>query len=143
MCDVTLKCEMFPLGRSGASHCSSTLEVATELTTTLRFSGGEGSVDVGEKWGQHLLGGGLNCWHQLPNMHSLVSGVVAHSSSAAGDSAPPSYWADTSKQYSANPSTSFSVYEVALTTTDLVLRSDCRFTNWFGSHQVFQLYCIW
>ena len=33
MCKVTLKCVMFPLGGSGASHCSRTLEVVTELST--------------------------------------------------------------------------------------------------------------
>ena len=79
--------------------------------------------------------------HQLPNMHSLVSGVSVHISVAAGDSVPPSYRANTSKQYSANPSASGSVYEVLVTFTDIVLRSDCRFTNWLGSHLLSQLYC--
>ena len=82
-----------------------------------------------------------NARHQLPNMHSLVSDVLVHISVAAGDSIPPSYRADTSKQYSANPSASCSVYEVLVTFTDIVLGSDCRFTNWLGSHLLSQLYC--
>ena len=80
--------------------------------------------------------------HQLPHMHSLVSGVVVHSSSVAGDSSPPSYRADTAKQYLANPSASFSVCEVLVTFTDIVLRSDCLFTTRLGSHLLSQLYCI-
>ena len=81
--------------------------------------------------------------HQLLNMHSLVSGVLVHISVAAGDSIPPSYRADTSKQYSANPSASCSVYEVAVssTCTDIVLLFNCRFTNWLGSHLLSRLYC--
>ena len=74
-------------------------------------------------------------------MHSLVSGVEVHSLGAVGDSIPPSYRADTSKQYSAKPSASGTVYEVELTFTDIVFSSDCRFTNWFGFHMLSQLYC--
>ena len=90
----------------------------------------------------HLLEEEPTTGHQLPQMHSLVSGVVVHFSSVAGDSSPPSYRADTAKQYSANPSASCSVYEVSVTVTDIVLRCDCLFTNRLGSHMLSQLYCI-
>ena len=90
----------------------------------------------------HLLEEEPTAGHQLSHMHSLVSGVVVHSSSVAGDSSPPLYRADTAKQYSANPSASCSVYEVSVTVTDIVLCSDCLFTNRRGSHLLSQLICI-
>ena len=100
-------------------------------------------MDMGEgQWvGSHTCYGvDSTARHQLPNMHSLVSDVLVHISFAAGDSIPPSYRADTLKQYSANPSASCSVCEVLVTFTDIILRSDCRFTNWLGSHLLSQLY---
>ena len=138
MCDV-------PIGRvwgiplqsnTGSSHRTVYL---TEVKWGRGLCGHEGGAGGGVT---HLLEEEPTAGHQLAHMHSLVSGVVVHSSSVAGDSSPPSYRADTAKQYSANPSTSCSVYEVLVTFTDIVLRSDCLFTNRLGSHLLSQLYCI-
>ena len=138
MCDV-------PIGRvwgiplqsnTGSGHRTVYL---TEVQWGRGFCGHEGGAGGGVT---HLLEEEPTAGHQLSHMHSLVSGVAVHSSSVAGDSSLPSYRADTAKQYSANPSASCSVYEVLVTFTDIVLRSDCLFTNWLGSHLLSQLYCI-
>ena len=138
MCDVPIGTVWgIPLqSNTGSGHRTVYL---TEVQWRRGFCGHEGGAGGGVT---HLLEEEPTAEHQLPHMHSLVSDVVVHSSSVAGDSPPPSYRADTAKQYSANPSASCSVYEVAVTVTYIVLRSDCLFTNRLGSHLLSQLYCI-
>ena len=140
MCDVPIgTVRGIPLqSNTGSGHRTVYL---TEVLWWRGLCGHEGGARGGVT---HLLEEEPTAGHQLPHMHSLVSSVVIHSSSVAGDSSPPSYRADTVKQYSANPSTSCGVYEVAvaLTFTDIVLCSDCLFTNRLGSHLLSQLYCI-
>ena len=115
--DVLDHLEMFdvPIGtvrgiplqsNTGSGHRSVYL---TEVQWGRGFCGHEGGAGGGVT---HFLEEEPTAGHQLAHMHSLVSGVVVHSTSVAGDSSPPSYRADTSKQYSANPSASCSVYEV-------------------------------
>ncbi len=111
----------------------------TEVLWGRGLCGHEGGAGGGVT---HLLEEEPTAGHHRAYMHSLFSGVVVHSSAVAGDCSPPSYRADTAKQYSANPSASCSVYEVLVPFTDIVLRSDCLFTNRLGSHLLSQLYCI-